>query len=120
MTAEAPNRIAGERLPLGGDTFERRNPADARTVVSVATESSEADVRAAVDAAAGAAREWSRTTAGQRAALLEAAAAALSARVEEVATRLTEEEGKPIGDARNEVGRAVRNLRLQDPPPRLG
>ena len=112
MTAETPNRIGGERQALGADTFERRNPADSRQVVSVATESSEADVRAAVDAAAGAAREWSRTTAVQRAALLEAAASALGARVEEVATRLTEEEGKPLGDARNEVGRAVRNLRL--------
>jgi aldehyde dehydrogenase (NAD+) len=112
VTAEAANRIGGERQALGADTFERRNPADSRQVVSVSTESTEADVRAAVDAAAAAASDWSRTTAVQRAGYLEAAAAALSGRVEEVATRLTEEEGKPIGDARNEVGRAVRNLRL--------
>lgn len=112
MTAEAPNRIGGARQALGTATFERRNPADARQVVSVATESTEADVTAAVDAAADSARAWSRTTANDRAALLEAAAAALAKRADEVATRLTEEEGKPLGDARNEVGRSVRNLRL--------
>ena len=112
MTAEAPNRIGGERRPLGADTFERRNPANDDVVVSVATEATDADVRAAVDAATRARAAWSRTTAGARADLLEKAAGALAARAEDVARRLTEEEGKPIGDARNEVGRSVRNLRL--------
>ena len=35
-----------------------------------------------------------------------------AARLDEVAVLLTREEGKPLGDARNEAGRAVRNLRL--------
>lgn len=112
MTAEAPNRIGGNRLALGGDTFERRNPAKIDEVVSVATESTGAETQSAVDAALGAGAEWGRTTAVVRADLLEKAAAALASRADDVARRLTEEEGKPIGDARNEVGRAVRNLRL--------
>jgi acyl-CoA reductase-like NAD-dependent aldehyde dehydrogenase len=112
VTVEAGNLVGGERRPLGRKTFERRNPANAGQVVSVATESSEDDVRSAVDAAADAARAWGRTTAVDRAALLEKAASILSGRGEDVARRLTEEEGKPLADARNETGRAVRNLRL--------
>jgi aldehyde dehydrogenase (NAD+) len=91
---------------------ERRDPADQRQVVSVHLESTAADVRAAVDVAADAATTWARTTAGERAELLERAAAALAARLDEVATLLTREEGKPLADARNETGRSVRNLRL--------
>ena len=112
MTAEVGNLIAGERMPPGPDTFERHDPADGARLVSVATESSEADVHDAVGAAVGAAPAWARTTAVERGAVLERAASLLADRAEDVARRLTEEEGKPIADARNETGRAVRNLRL--------
>lgn len=108
--AAVGNRIGGEHRP--GTGVERRNPADARHLVSTAPESGPDDVRHAVDAAADAFGAWRRTTAGARAELLERAAAALEARADSVALRLTEEEGKPLADARNETGRAVRNLRL--------
>lgn len=111
MTIEVANRIGATAVPGGGAGVERRDPADQRQVVSVHHESTPADVTAAVDAAA-AATSWARTTAGERAELLERAAAALAARLEEVATLLTREEGKPLTDARNETGRSVRNLRL--------
>lgn len=114
MTApiEVPNRIGGEARAAPADLNERRDPADDRTLVSVAPESDAATVAAAVDAAAAAQRGWGRTTAGARAELLERAAAALEARLDDVAAVLTAEEGKPLADARNEVGRSVRNLRL--------
>lgn len=109
---EVPNRIGGEARPNRGPTNERRDPADDRTVVSVAPETDAATVVAAVAAAAEAARSWGRTTAGERSQLLEGAAAALEARHNDVAAILTAEEGKPLADARNEVARSVRNLRL--------
>ncbi len=113
MTApvQARNRIGGSAAASSGGTFERRDPSDDRGVVSVAPESTDDDVRAAVDAAAAAAPAWGATTAFARADLLEGAAAALAARVDDVALLLSREEGKPVGDARNETGRAVRNLR---------
>jgi aldehyde dehydrogenase (NAD+) len=108
---QARNRIGGSAAASSGGTFERRDPSDDRGVVSVAPESTDDDVRAAVDAAAAAAPAWRATTAIARADLLERAAAALAARVDDVALLLSREEGKPVGDARNETGRAVRNLR---------
>jgi aldehyde dehydrogenase (NAD+) len=112
VTIEVANRIGATTRPGGGAVVERRDPADPRQVVSVHHESTPADVTAAVDAAVDAATTWARTTAGERAELLERAAAALAARLDEVATLLTREEGKPLADARNETGRSVRNLRL--------
>jgi aldehyde dehydrogenase (NAD+) len=107
-----PNRFGGEVHPARAATNERRDPADDRNVVSIAPESDPATVAAAVGAASEGQAAWRRTTAGDRAALLEAAAAALEARLDDVAVMLTAEEGKPLSDARNEVGRSVRNLRL--------
>lgn len=109
---EIGNRIGGERRALAGAANERRDPADARTVVSIAPEADAATVAEAVSAASAAQPAWGRATAATRADLLEKAATALEARLESVAALLTAEEGKPIGDARNEVGRSVRNLRL--------
>ncbi len=52
MTITVSNRIGGALLPAtNGATFERANPADRRQIVSIAPESSVADVTAAVDAA---------------------------------------------------------------------
>jgi acyl-CoA reductase-like NAD-dependent aldehyde dehydrogenase len=109
---EVANRVGAARPPGSGDVAQRRDPADDRVVVSVVHESTDDDVRAAVDAAAEAAPAWGGRPAGDRAAFLERAADALAARVDEVAELLTREEGKPLTDARNETGRAVRNLRL--------
>lgn len=114
MTASAvvANRIGGARVPGRGAEVERHDPADPATLVSVHRESTADDVRAAVDAAAVAMQSWASTTAAERSGLLENAATALAARLDEVAALLTREEGKPLVDARNECSRAVRNLRL--------
>ncbi len=113
MTVEVRNRIGGELRPAGdGATFERRDPADRRRVVSVAPESSADDVAFAVDAALGASGAWRRTTPTQRADLLGAAARALAASANDIAAEMVAEEGKPLADARMEASRTPKNLEL--------
>jgi aldehyde dehydrogenase (NAD+) len=117
MSASTPervlNRIGAELCAAGnGAEFERRNPADTRQVVSVAPESSGADVGAAVDAAVDAAASWRRTTPSRRAEILGLAARLLAERSESIAAEMVAEEGKPLADARNESSRTPRNLEL--------
>ncbi|MFP3900424.1 MAG: aldehyde dehydrogenase family protein [Acidimicrobiia bacterium] len=113
MTAQVRNRIGGSQVPAGdGATFERRNPADTRQVVSVAPESTAGDVAAAVSAAVDAAAEWRRTTPSQRAELLTGAARVLAADADRLAAEMVAEEGKPLADARNEARRTPKNLEL--------
>lgn len=107
------NRIGGERSRASdGATFERRNPADHREVVSTAPESTEQDVAAAVEAAQKALPRWAATGPSERAVLLERAAVVLEQRADELARALVAEEGKPFKDARNETVRTPGNLRL--------
>jgi acyl-CoA reductase-like NAD-dependent aldehyde dehydrogenase len=113
VTVEVTNRIGGERAPArGGGSFERRDPADTTRVVSVAPESTAGDVADAVAAAVDAAGEWRRTTPSRRAELLTAAARTLAAGADRLAAEMVAEEGKPLADARMEVGRTPRNLEL--------
>jgi acyl-CoA reductase-like NAD-dependent aldehyde dehydrogenase len=113
VTVEVANRIGGERGPArDGASFERRNPADTTHVVSVAPESTAADVADAVAAATDAASAWQRTTPSRRAELLTAAARALAADADRLAVEMVAEAGKPLADARMEVGRTPRNLEL--------
>jgi acyl-CoA reductase-like NAD-dependent aldehyde dehydrogenase len=110
---EVLNRIGGESRPATGDaTFDRRDPADARQVVTRAPESSREDVKAAVAAAREAFAEWSATTPSQRAGLLEKAAQVLRGQVDDNARDMVGEAGKPLGAARNEAARTARNLDL--------
>ncbi|HSL59512.1 MAG TPA: aldehyde dehydrogenase family protein [Acidimicrobiales bacterium] len=113
MPFEVHNRVGDRLVPASdGATFERHDPADSRRLVSVAPESSAADVAAAVDAAAEAFASWSRTSASARAALLEKAAAALAARADEIADEMVAEMGKPVAMARMEARRTPKNLEL--------
>ena len=75
------NRI-GDRLVDASDgaTLTRHNPADRDEVVSVAPESTAADVAGAVDAAVDATASWRATTPSRRAELLTAAARLLAER----------------------------------------
>ncbi len=90
----------------------RHNPADRDEVVSVAPESTAADVAAAVDAAVDATASWRATTPSRRAELLTAAARLLAERADAIAEEMVAEEGKPLADARNEASRTPRNLEL--------
>ena len=64
-------------------------------------------VAAVVDTARAAARSRGRAPAAERAAALRAAGEALAAGTEEAARLVVREVGKPIGEARAEVGRGV-------------
>lgn len=108
---ELTNWIDGSPQRTGG-LKERRNPADDRIVVATFAESTDADVSAAVDAAAGALPAWAGLGPSERAAILERAAALIDARSEETAAELVAEEGKLLSAARGEVQRCAGNLRL--------
>src|SRR3982750_1599156 len=82
-TLEAPARpafanfVGGEWRPsASGATYEKRSPWRPSETVGEFPASGEADVNAAVEAAAAAFPEWSRRPAAQRAAVLMAAAGA--------------------------------------------
>lgn len=113
MTFEISNRIGDQRMPASdGATFERFDPADGRQLVSVAPESTQADVSAAVDAAAAAASGWASTSPSARAAILEKAAAVLAAQADDIAAEMVAEMGKPIAQALMEARRTPKNLEL--------
>ena len=110
---EVRNRIGGDlRDASTGARFERFDPADRRRLVSVAPESSAADVTEAVDAAVEAATSWRRSTPSKRAEILTAAARILDGRAADIAAEMVAEEGKPLADALNEASRTPRNLEL--------
>ena len=107
------NRIGGVARPSSdAATFERRDPADQRQVVSVAPESTEQDVGDAVSAAVEAGPVWRRTTPSERSRLLRAAAEVLREQVGSLAEEMVREQGKPLAAARNEAGRTPDNLEL--------
>ncbi len=66
-----------------------------------------AQIDAVLDRARSSFLAWRETSFEERAALLEAVAAHLREHVEELAPLMTEEMGKPIGEARGEVAKAA-------------
>ena len=119
MSVEAParpartNYVAGEWRPsAGGKTYEKCNPANPTDVVGEFPASNADDVDAAVTAAAEAFPAWSRMPAAQRAGHLMKAADVLESRVEEIASDMTREMGKPIREARMEAARGAQILRF--------
>jgi succinate-semialdehyde dehydrogenase / glutarate-semialdehyde dehydrogenase len=90
----------------GGRTFAVTNPANGRVIGEVADGSAE-DATRAVDAAARAFDAWAGRTAYERAAILHEAHAIMRDRAEALAKQMTEEQGKPLKAARNEVGYAA-------------
>jgi glyceraldehyde-3-phosphate dehydrogenase (NADP+) len=93
------------------ETIVVRSPYDG-ALVGEARAAAPEDVTAAVGDAARALAAWRRTPAYERAAVLARAAALLEGRREELARRIALEVGKPLRDARAEVGRAVQTFRL--------
>ncbi len=86
-----------------GETFEVFNPATGKQVGSVPKGGRE-DVKGAVDSAQRAFRTWSETPAIERSRALLKVAELVRANVEELATSLTTEQGKPMGESRSEIG----------------
>jgi succinate-semialdehyde dehydrogenase/glutarate-semialdehyde dehydrogenase len=99
--------IGGEWRPAAsGRTFQSTNPATGAVVGEVADGGAD-DTRTAIEAAADAFRAWSALTAYDRAATLSAAHRLMLERREDLAQLMTEEQGKPLRAARNEVGYAA-------------
>jgi len=118
-TAEAPARltlgnfVGGEwRGARSGETYEKRNPMRPDEVVAEVPACDEGDVDAAVAAAREAFPGWAATSAPQRGNLLVKAAEVIDTRLEQIASEMTREMGKPIREARLEAARAATILRF--------
>lgn len=101
--------IDGE-LVDGVARFDVINPATA-TPFATCPKADEQLLDRAVAAARSAFPAWSRRPVQERAELVEALAAAITDRGEELASLLTAEQGKPLGQARIEVANCARALR---------
>lgn len=112
MSAVLTHYIGGRfetREPAG--YTEDVNPSDASDVIARIPEGTTDDVTAATTAASDALAGWRRQPGPQRAEHLYRWAGAIEARKEEIAQAVAREVGKPIGEARGEVGRCVVILR---------
>jgi acyl-CoA reductase-like NAD-dependent aldehyde dehydrogenase len=107
------NFVGGEWRPaVSGDTYEKRNPWRPSEPIGEFPASAEADVEAAVEAAAAAFEEWAGLPAVRRGAILNKAADAIEARAEQIAQDMTLEMGKPIRESRGEALRASQVFRF--------
>ncbi|MET0859746.1 MAG: aldehyde dehydrogenase family protein, partial [Microbacterium sp.] len=91
------------RAATDGKTLRVFDPATGRVIKEIADASPE-DGKAALDAAVAAFPSWSATPARQRAEILRRAFDLLQERKEDFALLMTLEMGKPLAEARGEVG----------------
>ena len=104
--------IGGEwRQPSSEDGAEVRNPAKAE-VVGRSPVGSAAEVGAAVDAAAAAFPGWRDTPPPDRIQFLFRLKQLLEAHFDEIATIVTNENGKTLAEARGELRRGVENVEV--------
>ncbi len=107
MPVTFKNLINGEWVSASdGATFETRNPASTREVLGIFPSATRDDVRRAIEAAQAAFPQWAAMPAPARGAILDKASQIIAARLEDMATCLTREEGKTLAEARIEVARA--------------
>jgi acyl-CoA reductase-like NAD-dependent aldehyde dehydrogenase len=92
-------------------TIASRSPQNPADVVLEAPRMTSDDVDAAFARARDAQRQWWAMGAAGRSAALHAAAEALAARADEATDLVVREVGKPLGEAKGEVGRGVSILR---------
>lgn len=102
--------IAGEWIDAGTrQTLDVVDPAT-EEVLGELPVADRADMDRALAAAEAGFRLWRAVAPTERSAILRRAAAILRSRLDEVAKLATREEGKPIGEARLEVGAAAETL----------
>ena len=101
--------LIGDRWHQTGATARVVNPYSGETVAEVCLAGWE-DADQAITAAGAAFPVLRRLPAHIRSGSLDKMAALLSARCEEIARTITSEAGKPITDARREVGRAIQTF----------
>jgi len=111
QTREAiPHLIGNAKVPsTGGEGVEVLNPATEERIGLVPAGTPE-DVAAAVAAARGALRGWSRLSAEERAGLVKATARKMREHAEEIARLVTLENGKPLDDALGGVEAGIGTL----------
>jgi len=110
--------IAEGRMFIGGEwkeaengaTFHSTNPATGERLITIPS-GSRADAAEAAVAAAAAFPRWAGRLGAERAAVLEQLAAELTVNTENLARLITLEEGKPLAQARWEVGYSSQYLR---------
>ncbi|MDX6475878.1 MAG: hypothetical protein QOH95_1389 [Gaiellaceae bacterium] len=93
-----------------GETFTADSPATGEKIGEIPQGSRE-DAQRAIEAANGASRAWSRTTAFERAAAMHRVADAVERRRDELANTLTLDQGKPLHESRDEVEELVQYWR---------
>ncbi len=95
--------IGGEwTKSASGRTLDVINPAT-EEVIGTAAHAGREDLDAAINAAEAGYATWRATPAFQRAALLRKAAELIRARIPEIATIMTMEQGKPLAEAKGET-----------------
>ena len=105
LPLRVPVLVAGE--PGGGADFESTDPGMPTRVVATAGRATEADARAAVEAAERGSRDWGQRPAAERAECLRAAAATLRERRLELAALEVRECAKPWPEADADVCEAI-------------
>jgi succinate-semialdehyde dehydrogenase / glutarate-semialdehyde dehydrogenase len=96
--------IDGKWTPgAGGRVIPVQNPATGERIGDLAY-AEKADLERALAAAAKGFQTWRKVSAYERAKIMRAAAALLRDRIDPVARNLTQEQGKPLAQARLEVG----------------
>ena len=105
------NYIGGEWLE-GSATVDDVNPSDLTDVVDEFAVADEAQVDAAIGAAAAAAPAWAASTPAERFTVLERVGLELEARAQELGEQLSREEGKPRAEGVGEVLRASQLFRF--------
>src|SRR6478672_10802397 len=96
---------------VDGGTMEVLNPATGETIAEV-PRGSHADVDRAVEAAKEALPEWLETTPGERAEALLKLADALEENADELAQLESQNVGKPLASARDEMPVSADNIRF--------
>jgi lactaldehyde dehydrogenase/glycolaldehyde dehydrogenase len=107
QTLDAQMLIGGQWVaPRPGALIEVENPAD-DTIIGTIPDGRAEDAVRAVAAALKAQPGWAARPAVERGRAVRKLAQLVSERAEELATLITREQGKPIGQARGEVGAVV-------------
>ncbi len=99
MKMQINGKAAGS---CGGECFDVRNPATCELLEQV-PRGTEEDVALAVEAALSAFEGWASISPQQRGMVFYRAAGLVRQRKEELAALLTQEQGKPLAEARNEL-----------------
>ena len=92
-------------------TFTSVNPHNPDDMIGEWEAAGDGEVADAVDRARAATKTWRRTPAAERSAALGRAAAAMEQRAGEITALTVREVGKPVSEARAEVGRGISILR---------